>query len=113
MDSGKKKRLGKRGRTFGDAKAFLGLSEDELAYIELKLAFGRSLRQQRRMRKMTQVELAGLIKSSQSRVAKMEAGDPSVSFDLLIRCLLALGATNRDLARMMAFSKLIVRTSRS
>lgn len=85
----------------GDAREFLGLSEGEFAYIELKLAFARNLRVRRARRRMTQVELAEMIKSSQSRVAKMEAGDPTVSLDLLIRCLLALGASNKDLARVM------------
>jgi len=46
--------------------------------------------------------LAGRIKSSQSRVAKMEAADPEVSFELLLRGLLALGATRRDVARALA-----------
>jgi hypothetical protein len=32
----------------------------------------------------------------------MEAGDPSVSLDLLIRSLLALGLTPTDLARIIA-----------
>jgi len=49
---------------------------------------------------------AKLIKSSQSRLAKMEGGDPSVSLDLLIRSLLALGASNRDLARAISGSSL-------
>ena len=78
--------------------------------LELKLALGRSLRDLRVMRKLTQVELAGLLHSSQSRVAKMETGDPSVSLDLLIRSLLALGATSRDLARMVSFSRLLARS---
>lgn len=54
---------------------------------------------------MTQIDLAQKLQSSQSRIAKMEAGDPSVSLDLLIRSLFALGATKRDLARIIAASK--------
>jgi transcriptional regulator with XRE-family HTH domain len=50
---------------------------------------------------MTQVALAESLKSSQSRVAKMEAGDTTVSLDLLIKSLLALGASNRDLAAII------------
>jgi len=50
-------------------------------------------------KKLSQQQLASLIKSSQSRVAKMEAGDPTVSLDLLVKTLLALGASDRDLAR--------------
>jgi transcriptional regulator with XRE-family HTH domain len=89
------------------------LPADERIYIELKLALGRSLRDMRRQQKLTQVEFARLIGSSQSRVAMMEAGDPSVSLDLLVRGLLALGATNHDLARMISFSKLLARPRRS
>jgi len=51
---------------------------------------------------MTQREVARIVKSSQSRIAKMEAGDPSVSLDLLIRSLLVLGASGRDLGRIIA-----------
>lgn len=102
MDRAKKKRLEKKGWKVGDAKDFLELSEEEIAYIDLKLAFSKSLREQRTKRKMTQAQLAKRIKSSQSRVAKMEAGDPTVSLDLIIRCLLALGASNKDLARVMS-----------
>jgi hypothetical protein len=46
-----------------------------------------------------QVEVARMIHSSQSRVAKMEAGDPTASLDLLVKSLLAMGASRRDLAR--------------
>ena len=51
--------------------------------------------------KLTQEQVARLLKSSQSRVAKMEAGDPSVSLDLLVRSLLALGASKKHLAQML------------
>jgi len=90
----------------------LNLPADEHTYLELKLALGRSLRDLRRQRRLTQIEFARMVQSSQSRVAKMEAGDPSVSLDLLIRCLLALGATTTDLARMVSFSRLLARTGR-
>jgi transcriptional regulator with XRE-family HTH domain len=84
------------------AKELLGLTEEELAYVELKIALGQRLKQRRKARRMTQEELAEQLKSSQSRVAKMEAGDPTVSIDLLVRSLFALGATRKDLARAVA-----------
>jgi hypothetical protein len=43
--------------------------------------------------------------SSQSRVAKMEAGDPTVSLDLLVQGLLAAGATRREIADALAPTK--------
>ena len=70
--------------------------------MELKLILSRGLRERRARRKLTQAQLARLLNSSQSRVAKMEAGDPSVSVDLLIRSLLAMGATQRELAQVIA-----------
>jgi hypothetical protein len=45
--------------------------------------------------------VAKAIKSSQSRVAKMEAGERSVSLDLLVRTLLALGTSNSDVVRLL------------
>jgi len=73
----------------------------EAAYIELRLKLADGLRERRRRRHLTQVQLARMVRSSQSRVAKMEAGDPSVTLDLLIRSLLALGASDHDLARII------------
>ncbi len=102
MRKAKKDRLEEKGWRVGDAREFLGLSDEEAAYVELRLGLAASLRKRRQRKKLTQSDLAKRIGSSQSRVAKMENGDPSVSLDLLIRSLLALGATNRDLAK--AFS---------
>ena len=70
----------------------------------MKLAFSNKLRALRKQRQWTQVQLAKHISSSQSRIAKMEAGDPGVSMDLLIRSLLALGASKKDLAKVMSSS---------
>ena len=98
----KRKRLEAKGWRFGTAKEFLGLSDQESEYIELKLKLAECLRKKRRERHLGQVDLAKLVKSSQSRVAKMEAADPSVSVDLLIRSLLALGSSQPELGRIIA-----------
>ncbi len=102
MKSAKRRRLEARGWRFGTVQEFLNLSEEEAAYIELKLALSKNLQEVRRKKKLTQHELARRLKSSQSRVAKMEAGDPSVSLDLLIRSLLALGASRKQLAQILS-----------
>ncbi len=102
MREEKRRRLEAKGWKVGDTKEFLRLTDEEAAYIELKLRLAESLREQRRRRRLTQVDLARLLKSSQSRVAKLEAGDPSVSLDLLIRSLLALGTSNRELSRIIS-----------
>jgi predicted XRE-type DNA-binding protein len=99
MNSDKKARLEARGWKVGSAEEFLGLTPEETAYIELRLKLSDAVREYRKKRRMTQVQLADLLQSSQSRVAKVEAADESVSLDLLIRSLLALGATHQDLAK--------------
>jgi predicted transcriptional regulator len=91
-----------KGWKVGSVKDFLNLPPEESAYIELRLKLADGLRERRRRRHLTQMQLARVVKSSQSRVAKMEAGDPSVTLDLLIRSLLALGASDRELARIIA-----------
>lgn len=105
MNKTKRKRLERKGWKVGGADEFLGLSPEESEYIELKLELSRSLRERREAQKLTQTDLAEQLGSSQSRVAKMEAGDPSVSIDLLFRSLFSLGATKRDLARIITASK--------
>jgi DNA-binding XRE family transcriptional regulator len=98
MRSQKRARLEAAGWKIGSATEFLGLSKDEAEFVEMKLALANSLRHRRSARKLTQAQLAKLVGSSQSRVAKMEAADPTVTLDLLVRSLLATGATRRDVA---------------
>ena len=99
MKKSKRDKLKAAGWTVGSVQEFLGLSDADTALIELKLALSRSLRNRRQRRGVSQVELAKRLRSSQSRVAKMEAGDPSVSMDLLVSSLLVLGAGPADLAK--------------
>ena len=101
MRADKRKNLGARGWKVGDAKDFLGLTDEEAAYIELRLKLAQGLRAKRSARGLSQTELAKVMRSSQSRVAKMESGDPTVSLDLLVRSLLALGASSRELGQMI------------
>jgi len=102
MDKTKRKRLERKGWKVGSVAEFLALTPDEAAYIEVKLALSQSIRERRQHKKLTQIEMARLLKSSQSRVAKIESGDTSVSVDLLVRSLIALGATRKDLAQVIA-----------
>jgi ribosome-binding protein aMBF1 (putative translation factor) len=102
METKKRRRLEAGGWRIGGAKDFLRLSAEEARLVELKVALGASLRTHRARKGMSQTALAGRLGSSQSRVAKMEAGDASVSLDLQIRALLALGATRKELASAVA-----------
>lgn len=99
MKQSKRKKLEAAGWAVGSAQEFLGLSDADAALIELKLTLSRTLRDRRQRRGVSQVELAKRLQSSQSRVAKMEAGDPTVSMDLLVSSLLVLGASEADLAK--------------
>ncbi len=98
MKVSKKRRLETAGWKETSVKEFLNLSEADMQYIEIKLALSRRLRELREKRHLTQTKAATLLKTSQSRLARMEAGDPSVSLDLLVRGLFALGATREELA---------------
>lgn len=102
MNKAKKAKLEKEGWKIGSPKGFLGLSDEEAAYIEMKLALSEKLKRERVHNRLTQAELARLTHSSQSRIAKMEAGDPSVSIDLLVKSLLALGISRKELGRSIS-----------
>jgi ribosome-binding protein aMBF1 (putative translation factor) len=101
---GKRKRLEAKGWKIGSTREFLDLTDQEESYIELRLKLADALKRQRINRNLTQEDLAKAVSSSQSRVAKMEAGDASVTLDLLVRSLLAMGASNSDLAKIIAGS---------
>jgi DNA-binding XRE family transcriptional regulator len=99
MKRSKRSKLKAHGWKIGDTQDFLRLSDEEIEYIEIKLALSQKVRQLRLERKMTQEQTARLIGSSQSRVAKIEAGDPTVSIDLQVKSLIALGASRDELAQ--------------
>jgi DNA-binding XRE family transcriptional regulator len=102
MNKEKQKKLEKNGWKFGSTKEFLNLSDKESAYLELKIKLSSNLRKLRKEQNITQIELAKILKSSQSSVAKIETGDPSVSLDLIIRSLLALGTSKKDNAKTIS-----------
>lgn len=104
MDKAKQHYLEQKGWKIGSVEEFLNLTPEEREYIELKLALAHKVKEHRQKHKLTQTEVARLLNSSQSRIAKMEVGDPSVSLDLLIRSLIALGASRQELARVIASS---------
>ena len=102
MDRTKKDRVAAAGWRSGDAPDFLELTEGEAAFVELRLALADYVRELRVRNSWTQSQVAHRLGSSQSRVAKMEAADASVSLDLLIRSLLTLGASRSEVGRVIA-----------
>lgn len=104
MDKTKRTRLETAGWRVGDAPDFLELTAEEAAFVELKLALADYLRDIRVQHGWTQTYVARVLGSSQSRVAKMEAADASVSVDLLVKSLLTLGASRKQVGQVIARS---------
>ena len=104
MKKAKTERLSKAGWKAGTATEFLGLTDEEAALIDMKLALARSLKERRLAHNLTQDGLARELGSSQSRVAKMEAADPTVSMELLVRSLLVLGTSRQEVGRIIGRS---------
>ncbi|NKC00304.1 MAG: helix-turn-helix domain-containing protein [Pseudomonadales bacterium] len=105
MKQGKKRLLESKGYKVSSTEEFLGLTDEESAYIETKVLLAKSFKELRQSKRVSQTEMSKMIGSSQSRVAKMEAGDPSVSTDLLFKGMFALGATRKDISRALTARK--------
>ncbi len=101
MNSEKRRRLEEAGWQSVTVDEFLGLTPQESALIEMRLSLSRYLKKLRTKQQLTQQALAKKIKSSQSRVAKMESGDPSSSLDLIINTLLEIGATPQEIGEVI------------
>ena len=86
----------------GSAEDFLGLSPEEAALVEIRLRLARCVRELRLEQRLTQEKLAKRIGSSQSRVAKMERADSSVSLDLMVRSIVALGKSPEEVGRVIS-----------
>jgi len=100
MDQATREQLAQKGWQVGTVSDFLDLSPEEATLIEIKLALSRALKE-RRQQNMTQAELAEKMHSSQPRIAKAENGDASVSIELLLRAILATGASPQEIGRVI------------
>jgi DNA-binding XRE family transcriptional regulator len=105
MKLSKRKQLERVGFQVGTIQDFLGLSDEETALIDLKVRLLAMVKAVRRSRGLTQHQLAKLLGSSQSRVAKMEAADPKVSLDLICRALFAMGISRQNIGKRIASQK--------
>jgi predicted XRE-type DNA-binding protein len=101
MDAAKKRQLEEKGWKVGTVSEFFDLTPEETVLMEIKLALSKDLKE-RRQTLMTQAELAEKLQSSQPRIAKAENGDGSVSIELLIRAMLATGATPQEIGQVIA-----------
>jgi transcriptional regulator with XRE-family HTH domain len=96
MKSAKKKKLEAAGWKVGSVSEFLGLNSAEQILVNMKISLALRVKAMRQQKKLTQSKLATLVGSSQSRVAKIERADPSVSMDLMVRSLVVMGATSEQ-----------------
>ncbi len=101
MKAAKRRKLEKAGWKVGSTSEFLGLSDEEEMLVAMKLTLASDLKARRQQLKITQQELAKRIGSSQSRVAKMETADRSVSMELLVRSLASLGASRTEIGKIV------------
>ena len=101
MDKQKRKNLEKKGFRVGSAAEFLDLTPEEEAYIEIRLEISNMIKTRRTKKGWTQEQLARAMGSSQSRIAKMEAGDSSTSLDLMIKALLRLGISKQEIGKLL------------
>ncbi len=101
MDKKKRKQLEEKGFRVGSAADFLELTPEEEAYIDIRLDISNMVKSQRSKRGWTQEQLARAIGSSQSRIAKLEGGDPGISMDLMIKALLRLGTSKKQIGKLL------------
>jgi hypothetical protein len=102
MDDNIKEKLEKAGWQVGSTQDFLKLSEEEMHLVEFRILLGKMLRDKRLAIGYTQSVLAKMIGSSQSRVAKMEVGDNSVSIDLILKSLFHIGISKKEICNYIS-----------
>jgi transcriptional regulator with XRE-family HTH domain len=101
VNRAERKRHEEAGWQVGSVADFLGITEEEAVYIDLRVRLADALKARRQAARLSQKAFASTRKSSQSRIAKAEANDPSVSLDLVIRSLIALGVNLGELASII------------
>jgi DNA-directed RNA polymerase sigma subunit (sigma70/sigma32) len=89
-------RLAAGGWKSGSAAEFLGLSPEEEAIVEMRLALHKLLKEC--MRHMTQKELAARMGLTAGRITQIMNGYET-SMEQTVRAILATGASLRDVAR--------------
>ena len=91
MNAEKEKALEAAGWKFGDAADIVGMTDDERELLDARVAMARAIRRMRKQMNLSQKDLAGRLKTSQPRVARIEQAAPEVSLDLIFRAYAAVG----------------------
>src|SRR5690554_4509982 len=107
MDKKKRIQLEEKGFRVGTAADFLELTPEEEAYIEIRLDISSLVKVQREKRGWTQEQLALAIGSSQSRIAKLEGGDAGISLDLMMKALLRLGTSKKQIGKILEWEMVL------
>lgn len=103
MNAERRNKLVANGWKFGGLEDFLGLTDEEIEYIGIKINIGELVREYRERKGLSQANAADLLKISQSHLAKVETANPTVTIDLQIRSALALGATRQEIGQQIAY----------
>ncbi|MBO4435298.1 MAG: helix-turn-helix transcriptional regulator [Fibrobacter sp.] len=101
MDKAKKESLEKKGWKFGDVDEYLGLTPAEMVIVEMKAELAKALIKKRKKSGMSQTEASAKAQTSQSRYAKAEHSDSSVSLELMIKLFFSLGADKKELFKVL------------
>ncbi len=101
MKAAKRKKLEAAGWKVGTASEFLELGDAEEMLVNMKLSLATNVRTLRQQKRVTQQELAKRMGSSQSRIAKMEVADRSVSMEMYVRSLAALGVSRSQIGKIV------------
>jgi len=103
MKKSKRKKLEAAGHeVFDDAADAFGLSEMEKLALDLRAGLGAEIRSRREAASLTQAELAARMGTDQARVSRMERGAPTVSLDVYIRALGALGVSRKVATKVVS-----------
>ncbi len=85
-----------------DVQELLDLSAQDLVIVEFRAALALALQQARKRQKLTQETAAKTIGTSQAQVARMEAGQSSITIDRLIKALIALGVSRPTIVKALS-----------
>lgn len=100
MDAERKKKLEAAGWKFGDYADFLGMTPEEKAIVEIRLAATREMERLRAENPISQEELARRMGTKQPNVSKLFKNPGNATLDTLFRALLALGSTPKKIAAL-------------
>jgi hypothetical protein len=102
MNNEKRKRLEAAGWKVGSVDEFLGLTPEESAMVTMRFNLAKALYEKRRVLRISQGAFAKRVKTTQPRIAMAEKGAASISLDFMVRSLLAIGASKKEIAFAMA-----------